>query len=81
VTFLTSEPDPDGLKTVRAMKTEPEELHIHGREAFTYFPNGMGRPKVVWTKVEKILKVSGTGRNWNSVVALLEMAEALEAGE
>ena len=78
VTFLAGEPDPEGLKAVRAMKTDPEEMHIDGREAYTYFPNGMGRPKIVWTKVEKMLKVSGTGRNWNSVTKLLEMAEAME---
>jgi uncharacterized protein (DUF1697 family) len=79
VTFLSGEPDAAGLKTVRAMKTDPEEMHIDGREAFTHYPNGMARPKIVWTKVEKILKVSGTARNWNSVMALLAMAEALEA--
>jgi len=79
VTFLSGKPDPEGLQAVRAMKTEPEELHIDGREAFTHYPNGMARPKVVWTRVEKVLKVSGTARNWNSVMALLEMAEAMEA--
>jgi uncharacterized protein (DUF1697 family) len=79
VTFLTGEPDAEGLKAARAMKTEPEELHIFEREAYSYFPNGMARPKIVWTKVEKMLKVSGTGRNWNSVNALLKMAEEMEA--
>jgi uncharacterized protein (DUF1697 family) len=29
--------------------------------------------------IEKTLKTPGTGRNWNTVVKLIEMAEALEA--
>jgi uncharacterized protein (DUF1697 family) len=31
--------------------------------------------------LEKTLKTPGTGRNWNSVTKLLEMAERLEASE
>ncbi len=59
--------------------TVPEELRIDGREVFIYFPNGMGRPKMSWPRIEKALKTWGTGRNWNTVGKLLEMAEALEA--
>ena len=80
VTFLSGEPDGEGLKATRGMKTDPEEMRIEGREAFVYYPNGFGKSKLVWAKVEKMLKVSGTARNWNSVVKLLEMAEAMEAG-
>jgi|SRR5215813_6405461 len=78
VTFLSVEPDAEGLKTARALKPDPEEMSILGREAFIYYPNGFGKTKFVWTKVERMLKVSGTARNWNSVVKLLEMAEAME---
>jgi uncharacterized protein (DUF1697 family) len=39
----------------------------------------MARPKVPWATIERTLKVSGTGRNWNSVNKLLEIAEKLEA--
>lgn len=79
VTFLSGDPDAGGLKAARGLKPDPEEMWIEGREAFVYYPNGFGKSKFVWTKVERMLKVSGTGRNWNSVVALLEMAEAMEA--
>jgi uncharacterized protein (DUF1697 family) len=44
-----------------------------------YFPNGMGRPTLSWATIPKALKVSGTGRNWNSVTKMLEMAEKLES--
>jgi uncharacterized protein (DUF1697 family) len=35
----------------------------------------MGRSKLTPAVIEKAVKVRGTGRNWNSVRKLLEMAE------
>jgi uncharacterized protein (DUF1697 family) len=81
VMFLASEPGAEAREQALKIKTEPEELRIDGREAYMYFPNGMGRPKVSWVAIEKKLKTSGTGRNWNSVTKLLEIAERLEADE
>jgi uncharacterized protein (DUF1697 family) len=76
VTFLSSDPGEEAREKVRALKTEPEELWIDGREVFIYFPNGMGRPKLAWPTIPKMLKVSGTGRNWNSVQKISEMIAA-----
>jgi len=80
VTFLADHPAQECREKVIAMRTEPEELHLVGRELYMYFPNGMARPKTSWMTVEKALKVAGTGRNWNVVQKLLETAERLEAG-
>jgi len=44
-----------------------------------YFPNGMARPNFSWSVVGRLLKKSGTSRNWNTVTKLLELAESLEA--
>jgi uncharacterized protein (DUF1697 family) len=79
VTFLASDPGEQARKQVRTIKTEPEEFWIDGQEAYTYFPNGMARPKLSWPAMERVLKVPGTSRNWNSVTKMLEMAEKLEA--
>jgi uncharacterized protein (DUF1697 family) len=81
VTFLESHPAAEALEQVLKIKADPEELHIDGREVYIYFPNGMGRSKLSWVTVEKKLKISGTGRNWNSVTKLLEIAQNLEAAE
>jgi uncharacterized protein (DUF1697 family) len=81
VTFLANHPAAEALEQVLKIKADPEELHIDGREVYIYFPNGLARPKLSWVMVEKKLKTSGTGRNWNSVTKLLEMAERLEAAE
>jgi uncharacterized protein (DUF1697 family) len=78
VTFLSAEPDAEAREKVLGMKVEPEELRIDGRELYTYFPNGMARPKVPMALIEKTLRTPATGRNWNTVRKLLEMAEKLE---
>jgi uncharacterized protein (DUF1697 family) len=79
VTFLASDPGPDARDNIRRIKTDPEELWIDGRELYIYYPNGMARPKLSSALIEKMLKTSGTGRNWNTVRKLLEIAERLEA--
>ncbi len=79
VSFLASDPGEEGREKVRQMKCDPEEMRIEGREIYIYFPNGAGRSKLQWAGLGKMLKTAGTGRNWNSVTKMLEMAEGLEA--
>jgi uncharacterized protein (DUF1697 family) len=81
VSFLASDPGEEALEKVRQMKCGPEELRIEGRELYIYFPNGMGQSKLPWAGLDKMLKTAVTGRNWNSVTKMLEMAEKLEASE
>jgi uncharacterized protein (DUF1697 family) len=78
VMFLAREPEPNVQDAVRKINPEVEELHLLGRELYIYFPDGMGRSKLV-PLLARALKNSGTGRNWNTVVKLLEMAENLDA--
>src|SRR6266851_4611150 len=78
VSFLASDPGEEGREKVRQMKCDPEEMRIERRELYIYFPNGMGRSKLPWAGMDKMLKTPGTGRNWNSVTKMLEMAERLE---
>jgi len=78
VTFLAGEPGPEAEATLRGLKANPEELHLVGRELYIYFPNGAGKSKLPWSSVERLLKVTGTARNLNSVVTMMEMAEEME---
>jgi uncharacterized protein (DUF1697 family) len=78
VTFLAHDPDPEARDKVLKIKADPEELRIDGRELYIYFANGLARPKLSWTAIAKTLKTSGTGRNWNTVTKMLEIAERLE---
>jgi uncharacterized protein (DUF1697 family) len=81
VNFLAADPGEDARAKVRAIQTNPEELHIEGREIYIYYPHGMGRSKLTMAVLDRALKISGTGRNWNTVTRLLEMAERLLALE
>jgi uncharacterized protein (DUF1697 family) len=78
VTFLTVEPGPEARATLASFKGYSEELHLKGRELYIYFPDGAGRSKLPWSQVAKLLKTTGTARNWNSVTKMLEIAEQLE---
>jgi uncharacterized protein (DUF1697 family) len=78
VIFFTVEPSPEMQSQILRAKTgHPEEVVFDGRELYIYFPNGQGRSKL-WPAIDRALKKSGTGRNWNTVMKLLEMAEKME---
>lgn len=78
VAFLASSPAAGALDKVLKIQCAPQELRVSGRELFIYFPDGMARPTLPLATVERTLKISFTGRNWNTVRKLLELAEALE---
>ena len=78
VTFLAEAPSRDAEANLEKFKDYPEKLHLSGRELYIYFPNGAGKSKVPWSAVEKFLKVAGTARNWNSVQAMLAIAEEMK---
>lgn len=80
VSFFARDPGEEFRDRIRALKTDPEELRMDGRELFIYFPEGMGRSKLSLGPVTGKAKIPETGRNWNSVTKMLEIAEKLEAG-
>jgi uncharacterized protein (DUF1697 family) len=75
--FLTEELSPEAQKQLEAVKVGPEEIESGAREVYVYYPTGMGKSKLP-PLLDRILKKAGTARNWNSVTALLEMADKLE---
>lgn len=77
VMFLAESPAPGALEKLAAAYRGPEEFHLRGRELYIYFPDGQGRSKLTIALIEKNLKTTGTGRNWNTVTKLLAMAEEL----
>jgi uncharacterized protein (DUF1697 family) len=79
VTFLAMPLGKEAREKVLALRTAPEELHLEAREMFVYFPNGQAKSTLPMAKVDRALGTTGTGRNWNTVVKLLAMAEDLEA--
>lgn len=76
VSFLSGDPGGEVRARIRAIPANPEEIHADGRELYIYFPHGTGRSKLM-PLLERAMKIPATGRNWNTVTKLLEMAEGL----
>ncbi|MBI5281337.1 MAG: DUF1697 domain-containing protein [Candidatus Solibacter usitatus] len=76
VFFLPAEPGPEARQRVLALNSGPEEIHFDGRELYIHFPNGVSQSKLSLPAVERALKSTWTGRNWNTVLKLLEMTQA-----
>jgi uncharacterized protein (DUF1697 family) len=53
----------------------PEELHVGRRELYMSLPDGIQKAKLP-PLVEKRVPGEGTARNWNTVLKLVELAEA-----
>lgn len=64
VMFLTAEPDE---KLLRSIELENEEIWVKGKELYIAFFKGIGRSKLTSKKIENILGVSGSMRNWNTI--------------
>jgi uncharacterized protein (DUF1697 family) len=72
ITFLEKEP----VSLPRDMKKTPsEDYRLVGKEVYLYCPDGYGRTKLNNQTFEKEFGMTATTRNWNTVVALGEMAE------
>ena len=74
VIFLSGEPDPEAIARAAAADLAPERfVHIE-REIYTWHPEGIQRSKMARLLADDKLGVTGTARNWNTVLKLLEMA-------
>ena len=73
VAFLTEtavEPDLDALDAVRAAS---ERFSLTDDAFYLHAPDGIGRSKLV-AKLDRCLGVATTGRNWNTLAKLLQLA-------
>jgi uncharacterized protein (DUF1697 family) len=51
-----------------------ESVAFAGHETYAYYPDGIGRSKLTLPVLEKATGRTGTGRNWNTVLALQRLA-------
>ncbi|RJQ17050.1 DUF1697 domain-containing protein [Candidatus Woesearchaeota archaeon] len=75
VVFLSDVPKKIPLDKINSMRHPSEEFFISGKEIYLFYPNGYGRTKLSNTFFEKTLNVTATTRNWNTVTALMHIAE------
>ena len=72
VTFLPQEPA--RARVADLPPAERGEYVVDGRELFLWLPDGMARSPMATWPWDRLLGVSGTNRNWNTVTRLAEMA-------
>jgi uncharacterized protein (DUF1697 family) len=70
-----STPKETDMVALKAAIKGREIVRAKGRELYIVYPDGIGRSKLTIALIEKKLNTRGTGRNWNTVLKLLEMAE------
>jgi uncharacterized protein (DUF1697 family) len=77
VMFLASKPAAAAVKSLDPHRSAGDEFVVHGREIYLHLPNGVGRSKLSVDYFEKRLDTAATGRNWNTVTKLANLAAAL----
>jgi len=75
VAFLGGPISKDAKALLSKLKIESEELHFGDEEIYLYLPDGIAASKLSNALTEKKIGVNVTARIWNTVTALLEMAD------
>jgi uncharacterized protein (DUF1697 family) len=75
VLFLKNAPTAKDVAHLQADISGPELVKAKGKQAYIYYPNGIGRSKLTNAMIEKRIG-RGTGRNWNTVLKLDVIAKA-----
>ena len=77
VMFLSGAAPKDGMKKLGVIDSGDDRFHVAGSEVYLYCPNGVHESKLARMAYDKVFGVSATGRNWNTVNKLCELASAL----
>ena len=77
VVFLAVAPSPAAVAAFDAARFAPEEFTVVGRDVYLYLPDGMGRAKL--PPALPLIRVTGTARNWRTVLKLAELGGDLAA--
>ena len=71
--FLAEAPRRPDLQALEALRAGSERFKLVGKVFYLHAPDGFGRSKLA-ANAERLLGVATTGRNWNTVRKLAEMA-------
>jgi uncharacterized protein (DUF1697 family) len=70
---LKRAPSNQEVESLRGAIVGPEIVQADGKQAYIYYPAGVGQSKLTAKLIEKHLGSPGTGRNWNTVLKLAAM--------
>jgi uncharacterized protein (DUF1697 family) len=78
VLFLLQAAPSEAIKKLQSVILPPDRAVVAKKEIYFYFPNGVSGSSLWKHPLDRVLQVSNTMRNWNTVSKLFEMAEELE---
>ncbi|MBY0496047.1 MAG: DUF1697 domain-containing protein [Cyanobacteria bacterium] len=67
---LRDAPTPAQVKALQAAIKGRETVKAKGKQAYFFYPDGVGRSKLTIKVIESALGTRGTARNWNTVLKL-----------
>lgn len=76
VAFLASEPSTDAAAQFEAADHGPDGAVLAGGEVHLHYPAGFQGARLSAARMERILGVQATMRNWRTVAALAELAHS-----
>ena len=76
VMFLASAPDAARVKGLDPLRSSPDAFAVRGAEVYLHLPNGVAKTKLTNAYFDSRLATISTGRNWRTVLTLLEMMQA-----
>lgn len=77
VVFLPGPARPEAVEKLKSLILAPDRVQVAEKEIYFYFPNGVSGSSLWKHSLDKIMQVSGTMRNWNTVTKLYEIAKEL----
>ena len=76
VMFLKDAPSASATKALQAAIKGPEIVRSWKKHVYVAYPEGIGRSRLTNSIIEGKLGTRATGRNWNTVLKLAELARA-----
>jgi uncharacterized protein (DUF1697 family) len=78
VVFLSEAPAAVALEKLQSLTLAPDRTRCRGKELYFYFPNGVSGSSLWKHPLDRVLAVTPTMRNWNTVNRLCKMAKELD---
>ena len=73
VSFLATRPVADAVARLTAADRGPDRVELAGSDVYLHYPNGVQGSRLSAAKLEQLLGVRGTVRNWRTVEKLVEL--------
>jgi uncharacterized protein (DUF1697 family) len=74
--FLADEPSKARVAALDPKRSPGDEFSVRGRDIYLWLPNGAGRSKLTNAYFDSKLGTVSTGRNWRTVLKLIELGGA-----